>query len=82
MKILMNAITTEYLKKMVCEGCGNKDPECNGIYMRPRCHPNSATRTSYLNFHHAIAVECAKCGQGVVTIKLAAETAPPPKNVQ
>ncbi len=70
MKVLHNTKPAESLKDMVCEGCGNADPDCEGIFLRPRCHPNAPVRVAYLNAHHALAVSCSKCERPVVTLRL------------
>ncbi len=70
MKILTNTLSTEELKSMPCEACGGRDPNCEGIFLSPRCHPGAAVFVSYLNAFHVLEVKCSKCKRIVITLKL------------
>lgn len=54
-----------------CEACDCDDPNC-GLVLSPRCHPRAGTWVKFFKSTSALQVECAKCGELVVRIKIGA----------
>lgn len=63
-------IPASALRTMPCGHCGGEDPDCKGMTLAGRCHPNAGTKVLYKSVTHSLHISCIKCGKLVVEIAL------------
>jgi hypothetical protein len=65
-----NTMTAEQLRGMKCAHCGDNDPNCEGMVLASRCHPEAGARVVYQTKAHKLVMTCAACGTPILNVQL------------
>jgi hypothetical protein len=63
-------LTVDQLRQLPCAHCGDKDPNCGGMVLSARCHPNVGTEVTFLKKACQLRIICKGCKKEVITIQL------------
>lgn len=65
----MHTVTPEELRKMKCAKCGDNDPNCEGLVLVAKCHPQAGAKPVYEKSRHRLRLSCAVCDKLIIYIE-------------